>query len=79
MSAVLKINKQGENIMAQYKVTLYSDCEFWGENSSLCTGCTHGCTGDTEIENRILPNKREAMAFYKKLKKQKRYVKISKI
>lgn len=65
--------------MAQYKVTLYSDCEFFGEGSSLCTNCIHSCTGDVEIENRVLPNKREAMAFYRKLKRQKRYVKISKI
>lgn len=65
--------------MAQYRITLYSDCEFFGEDSSLCTCCTHGCVGDIEVESRILPNKREAMSFYKKLKKQKRYVKMVKI
>lgn len=65
--------------MAQYKVTLYSDCEFWGENSHLCTGCNSCCTAKDPIMNRLFANKREAISFFKKWKKAGWQIKMEKV
>lgn len=65
--------------MATYKITLLSDCEFWGEGSRLCTNCTASCTAKDEVWNRVFSNKREATSFFKRMQKKGFQVKFEKV
>lgn len=65
--------------MAIYKITLLSDCEFWGENTKLCTNCSLCCTAKDEVWNRVFSSKKEATSFYKKMKAKGFQVKFQKV
>lgn len=65
--------------MAQYKVSLFSDCEFWGEGSRICDGCSLSCSAKDEIWDRKFSSKKEATSFFRKWKAKGFQVKFQKI
>lgn len=65
--------------MAIYKITLLSDCEFWGENTRICDGCSLSCSAKDEIWNRKFSSKKEANSFYRKMRAKGFQVKFEKV